>query len=397
MKKLFKINLILAAVCMLAMAGFTACEGPAGVPGEDGENGKDGTNGTNGLNSTASCIKCHNSSSDLLAKSKQLNHSLHGSGHAWEVEGTRNNCAPCHSNEGFLDVIAKNPSKKAYNASAAALANPTSFGCRTCHKIHTAYDSTDYALTTTTPVDMLIDTSKTLLADFPAGSSSHLCAKCHQPRLVKTMDFANNPTGTYTGINFRWGTHYGTQAAIASGRGAKEFTGAVAYTNSAHKAGASCASCHAAPAPASGSSLSGGHTFHIVDDNGLVNNTNGCKSCHADATVLAGKITNTRNEINTLVNQLGAKLDEIGGANGGILQKDASGYTGYVDIFEASSNPTGKWNASGTTGGRQPFPTINNKQAAAIVNFQLVLRDGSHGIHNFPYTKALLTNTIAAL
>lgn len=389
MKKLLRINLILAAVCMIAMAAFTACEGPAGAPGEDGKDGNAG------VDANETCKKCHNSSSGLLAKSKQLNHSLHATGHAWEDEGTRNNCAPCHSNEGFLDVIAKNPSKKAYLASASALVEPTSFGCRTCHKIHTAYDSTDYALTTTTAVDMLIDTTKTLLADFPAGSSSHLCAKCHQPRIVKYMDFANNPTGTYTGINFRWGTHYGTQAAIASGRGGKEFTGTVAYTNSAHKAGASCATCHAPSA--SGSSLSGGHTFHIVDDNGLVNNTNGCKSCHTNATTLTNMITSTRTEINTLINQLGAKLDEIGGTTGGILQKEGDVYTGYVDVYDASANPTGKWNSTGTAGGRSPFPTINNKQAAAIVNFQLVLRDRSHGIHNYPYTKALLTNTIAAL
>ena len=386
MKKFLRINLFLATVCILAMAAFTACEGPAGVPGEDGQAGVD---------ANETCKKCHNSTSGMVAKSKQLNHSLHASGEAW-LEGTRNSCAPCHSNEGFLDVIAKNTSKKAYNASAAALTDPTSFSCRTCHKIHTAYDSTDYAFTTTAPIDMLIDTTKTLTLDFGTGSSSNLCAKCHQPRIIKQMDFNGAPTGNYTAItSYRWGTHYGTQGAIAGGKGAMEITGTETYANSAHKAGATCASCHGAAA----SGISGGHTFSVVNEETGAINTNGCVKCHTTGTsALTTKINNTKTEIDGLLAQLGAKLDQIGGATGGILQKDASGYTGYVDIYDASANPNGKWKGTAAAAGSLPvFPAINNRQAAAIVNFMLVFRDKSHGIHNYPYTRALLKNTIAAL
>lgn len=379
MKKILRINLFLATVCMIAMAAFTACEGPAGVPGEDGKDGQAG------VDANETCKKCHNSSSGMLAKSKQLNHSLHVTGEAW-LEGTRNSCAPCHSNEGFLDVIAKKPAKNKYLASAATLTDPTSFGCRTCHKIHTAYDSTDYAFTTTAAIDMLIDTTKTLTLDFGAGSSSNLCAKCHQPRIVKQMDFNGAPTSAYTAItSYRWGTHYGTQGAIAGGKGAFEFTGTETYANSAHKAGATCASCHGAAA----AGISGGHTFSVVNEETGALNTNGCVKCHTTGTsALNTKINNTKTEIDGLLTQLGDKLATY-------LEKEGGVYTGYVDIYDASANPNGTY--KNPNSGNVAFPAVNNETAAAIANFQLVLRDGSHGAHNYPYTRALLKNTIAAL
>jgi hypothetical protein len=379
MKNFMKFNVLLAAIFIAASAIFSACEGPAGVPGTDG---KDGTDGLAGKDASESCRKCHNSSTDLVAKSKQLNHSLHVTGHAW-MEGTRNSCAPCHSHEGFMDVVSKNTPKQKYTASASALTDPTSFSCRTCHKIHTAFDSTDYALTTVAPVDMLIDTTKTLSLDFGTGSSSNLCAKCHQPRIIKQMDFANAPTTTYTGItSYRWGPHYGTQGAIVGGKGAFEIAGTLAYTNSAHKAGASCVSCH------SGSTVgtSGGHTFSVVNEETGSLNTTGCTKCHTNTTTLNSTIASVQTEIDGLLTQLGDKLALY-------LEVEDGKYTGYVDIYDANANANGRYRA----GTPAPFPTVDNKTAAAIANFMLVYRDKSRGIHNHPYTKALLTNTIAAL
>lgn len=379
MKKLMVFNGLLAVTLMVVIAMFTACEGPAGAPGTDG---KDGTDGLNGADASEACRKCHNSTSGLVAKSLQLNHSLHVTGEAW-LEGTRNSCAPCHSNEGFLDVLAKNPPKNKYNASASALTDPTPLGCRTCHKIHTAFDSTDFDLTTVAAIDMLIDTTKTLTLDL--GGSSNLCAKCHQPRIVKQMDFAGTPNGTYTGItSYRWGTHYGTQGAIVGGTGAFQFAGTEAYTNSAHKAGASCVDCHSAAA----SGISGGHTFSVVNEETGALNTNGCTKCHSNATTLKNTIATVNTEIDGLLQQLGDKLAAY-------LEKEDGKYTGYVDIYDANANANAQYRNPGS--GNVAFPAVDNKTAAAIANFQLVIRDKSRGVHNYPYTKALLTNTIAAL
>ncbi|HEX3009999.1 MAG TPA: hypothetical protein VHO90_20525 [Bacteroidales bacterium] len=379
MKNLLKTNVFLAAVTLAVAAIFSACEGPAGAPGNDGKDG------TAGIDANETCKKCHNSSSSLMAKSLQLNHSLHITGEAW-LEGTRNSCAPCHTSAGFLDVIANNTPKNKYNASAAALTDPTPLGCRSCHKIHTAFDSTDYNFTTVAAIDMLIDTTKTLTLDFGAGSSSNLCAKCHQPRIVKQMDFNGTPAGTYAAItSYRWGTHYGTQGAIAGGKGAFEFNGTEPYNNSDHKAGASCASCHAAAA----AGISGGHTFSVVNEETGALNTNGCVKCHTSGTsALTTKINNVKTEIDGLLTQLGDKLAAY-------LEKENGVYTGYVDLYDASANSNARY--KNPNSGNVAFPAVDNKTAAAIANFQLVLRDGSHGVHNYPYTRALLMNTIAAL
>lgn len=147
------------------------------------------------------------------------------------------------------------------------------------------------------------------------------------------------------------------------------------------------------------SGMSGGHTFFAKnEENGSIN-TNGCTTCHQSqitAKTFAGKITATQDTIKKYLAQLGSKLDAIGAANGSIMEKDGEGnYTGYVDIYDASSNKDA--NYKNPDKGNVAFPTINNKQAAAIVNFQLVLRDKSMGVHNFLYTKALLINSIEAL
>jgi hypothetical protein len=371
----------LIAGLSVAMLILISCEGPMGP---DGTEGKD---------ANETCKKCHNNESGLSSKFAQANHSLHLSGEAW-FEGTRNSCAPCHSKEGFLDVIKTGAPNNKYLASASVLNNPSPLGCGTCHNIHTAYDSTDWAFTFDGPVNLLIDTTKNVTVNL--NNSSQLCMKCHQPRIVKQMDFAGAPATNYTGIsNYRWGTHYGTVGAIFAGKGAFEISGTSAYANSQHTTLAECATCHMAPQ----NGLSGGHTFFARNEESNSINTNGCKSCHSNATTLTTLITTTQTEIKNLVIQLGAKLDEIGGATGGILEKDTDGnYTGYVDIYDAGSNPDAKWKGSASASGALPvFPAINNKQAAAIANFQLVVREKSLGIHNYTYTKALLSNTIAAL
>lgn len=360
-----------------------SCEGPMGP---------DGTDGTAGKDANETCKKCHNNNATLTSKFAQASHSMHMSGEAW-FEGTRNSCAPCHSKGGFLDVVTLNPPNNKYLASASVLSNPSPIGCGTCHQIHSEYDSTDFALTFTGPINLLIDTTKNITVNL--NNNSQLCMKCHQPRIVKQMDFAGAPTGNYTGISYRFGPHYGTVGAIFSGKGAFEIPGSMGYANSNHSSSSSCTTCHMATM----SGMSGGHTFFAKnEENGSIN-TNGCTACHQSqitAKTFAGKITATQDTIKKYLAQLGSKLDAIGGANGSIMEKDGEGnYTGYVDIYDASSNADA--NYKNPDKGNIAFPTINNKQAAAIVNFQLVLRDKSMGVHNFLYTKALLINSIEAL
>jgi hypothetical protein len=79
------------------------------------------------------------------------------------------------------------------------------------------------------------------------------------------------------------------------------------------------------------------------------------------------------------------------------LQKDPidGKYHGYFDIYDAGANPAGYW--KNPANGNPAFPALTNAQFGAILNFQLLVRDASGGVHNYAYTKKLLENTIAAI
>ena len=124
-----------------------------------------------------------------------------------------------------------------------------------------------------------------------------------------------------------------------------------------------------------------------------------------------------------MLNQLATKL-KVGGVE--ILNRNpdtgsnlwagltTNNYDGYLNIYDPINNPdgitynpggtfknpgstTGWTSAEITTNNGLPLITLTNAQMGAIINFQLCLRDYSLGIHNFAYTKALLTNSIAKL
>ncbi|NMC38852.1 MAG: hypothetical protein GYA41_11060 [Bacteroidales bacterium] len=408
MKNLLRLFMILFAAAFL----FSACEGPMGPAGADGNDG------TDGKDANETCKLCHNSDG-VIATANEYKHSMHFMGEAYE-EGTRNYCAPCHSNQGFLDVVKNNtpatitvnpsdPTKfiNNYVVSASALAFPGAIGCFTCHSsLHTNYAATEFLpLTSTAAVPMTMwGGSKSI--NF-TKTSANLCAKCHQPRpitassgaLIDYSKLISEPTANYTlsSISFRTGVHYGTQAAMASGTGGIEFGNG--YENSAHKNGASCSACHMA-AP---SGFTGGHSFVAAG------NFNGCNAtgCHTSMSASNAALTGVMEDIDLKLAELGSELDLI--ATPSILQKDpvTGEFTGYFDIYDPGSNASGKYKSPSTNGYTTDqrnynntlpsLPPITNAQFGAFINFALVLRDGSHGVHNYPYIKKLLENTLAAI
>jgi hypothetical protein len=266
---------------------------------------------------------------------------------------------------------------------------PGRLDCQTCHnKIHTTYTLDDFALTTTDAVPMVMWAgSKTITLK---NESSHLCVKCHQPRQVSgtagVINYAalvSTPTANYnmSSIGYRTGVHYGTQGAMHAGEGGIEF-GSGYDKEHPHNQGASCATCHMAQPLA----ISGGHSFE-VNFNGC--NTTGCHSNMSQQTLDAVSA-----EFDELLTTLAGEINAIGAGND-ILQRDPvdNEYHGYLDIFDRTANATGYWGATGN----RPFPTLTNEQFGAIINFQLLVRDGSHGIHNPEYMPALLEKTIEAL
>lgn len=383
MKNLIKTFLLIAAAGLIA-----SCEGPMGPAGADGLAGADGKDGKD---VNESCKECHNSTV-VEAKVIEYDHSVHGKSLLYEEEGGNTGCAPCHSHQGFLYVVKNNTPATAYSVNAAAATLPGGFTCSTCHNsMHTTYKLDDFFPLTTTAAVPLVMWGGTKTVNF-AKNEGNLCTKCHQPRPVAVSGVPINysllvsaPTTPYTlsTISFRTGVHYGTQGVMAAGVGAVEF--GTGYSNSHHVANASCSTCHMATP----SATAGGHSFEP--------NFNGCNTtqCHTGMSATSALYLATTNEINTLTNSLVAKINAIG-AGHDILQKDPDGsYHGYFDIYDANSNPTGYWR--NPANGTPVLPALTNAQFGAIINFQLVVRGGAKGIHNAPYIKKLLENTIAAI
>ncbi len=346
MKKFF---MLLGSSALILSGGLligtlNSCEGPAGPAGQDGQD------------ASATCTQCHNGESDLLAKNLQYEASTHAMGSTFER--TDAGCAPCHTNEGFHEVIASGVTSFA-DWEAASPDNPTPTSCRTCHNIHQAYDSTDWSLTTTEAFPALAVADKEI--DLGTGN---LCARCHQIRVAEPgLTMTAGPDSVMTSPY--WGPHHGPQGNIMAGVSPYEFSGSMSYSNSAHTTmiDDGCVTCHMAE-PTYGVQA-GGHTmkmtyaYHGSDAVWQA----GCVKCHTDEKALETKIEDTKSEIEGLITDLENALIARG-------------------ALTASGSPNGK---------------VSADEARAIVNYKMVEEDRSMGIHNYKYTKAILTNTLEAL
>lgn len=442
MRKLFLLSG--ATAMLLGVALLTSCEGPMGPAGADGQDGQDGADGTD---ANETCKLCHNPESvDLI--SAQYEFSKHGYGEVFFEEAGNTGCSPCHESEAFKDVVARNvPSTfSLVNGSYVnnyACSASTAYGaivCNTCHSsIHSTYNETDLpAFTTVEPVSMTMwGGAKEIDLTVDGDGSSNLCVKCHQPRPFtnsntdrNVLNYANlvaNPADTFyaltnpSGVNvlkpgYRSHPHYGTVGAIYAGEGGIEFDGTLSYSSSQHNSVATCAECHMAPM----NGVAGGHTFTAKG------NFNGCISCHPNLSSTSSDPAHwadKRNEIQTLLNQLAAVLN-LGGVD--ILNRNpdtesnlwvtltTNKYDGYLNIYDPINNPDGEANNPGGTF-KNPSPAnswsqaqkdhnatlpeivLTNAQMGAIINFQMCLREYSLGVHNYNYSKALLTNSLAIL
>jgi hypothetical protein len=408
---------LLKLLTLFTIAGFmfTACEGPMGPAGKD---------------ANETCKLCHNSRGvDSVFTMFKL--SKHSYGEAAFSESGTVGCAPCHTSEGFKDVVAKNTST-VFVLSGTTYSNPYAtsvdkgygeMNCAMCHSnIHTSYTDADFMPLTSIAAVPLTFTGGAKTVDLKQdGGKSNLCVKCHQPRpFTRTfgdknvIDYAalvsspttvffdgNNPTST-ANVNtvrpgYRTHTHYGTVGAIVAGKGGVEF--GTGYTNSQHATVASCEDCHMAPL----TGRTGGHTFFAKG------NFNGCNvtGCHNDA-AHNGPISSatttaywaaTRTEIKNLLNTLAAKLT-IGGVD--ILNRNpvsaensyvnydynfdgtaedflagvnlwagltTNNYDGYLNIYDPATNPLGA--SQNTKQFQNPSPASSWNAAQVAYNLTL--------------------------
>jgi hypothetical protein len=341
MKKITK--LILAAGLFVAAAGFilSSCtkEGPQGPPG---------TNGTNGTNAAATCQECHNFSDTIVAKIFQYNASKHASGSTLN-EALTAGCAPCHSSQGFEEVLLTGM----FN-DAAGITDAAPINCRTCHQIHKTYSRSDWSLAKTTQYRWRFDSTQ--LVNFtPDGGSANLCGRCHQARPASPG--LPNPSSTTDSIaitSSRWGPHHGPQSNMLAAKGA--FNDAN-FGTSPHKDHVGCMGCHGANAQGN---YVGGHTLTMTSAS-TGDNVAVCKPCHSSATSF--DIGGDQTAISILFQQLKVKLATINMLDTNTMLIKPKKYA-QADL-------------------------------AVFWNFQLVYADRSMGVHNYQYTSDMLNAGIA--
>lgn len=349
MKKLTFLSIfaLLVASAILVISGCTkeGEQGPAGPPGTNGTNGENGINGTDG---TAGCILCHDASQVMFAKINQWENSGHATGGNFERNGT--SCAPCHTSQGFREVLVTGE-----QVTAEAINNPNPINCYTCHKVHETYTTDDWGLTTTDAFALWINGE---VYDYGA---SNQCAHCHQPRIPDPLPVVGGDDVTVTSPY--WGLHHGPQSNMFLGTGGYEV--GTGYTNSSHTTMISngCVECHMATAygvQAGGHSFGMTYSYHGHD----VVNQAGCVACHTDPDALETKIEETKADIDQLLTDLKVILMDIG-------------------VLDDSDHIVpGTWTAD---------------QAGGVLNYNMVREDRSGGSHNYAYAKKLLENTITAL
>lgn len=333
---MIKLNLITLLSISLAMM-FASCtkEGPAGADGKDGTNG------------TVECVKCHENSQQIFEKSNQWA----SSGHALNGNFERNttDCAPCHTSQGFLEVL-----KTGAEVCENTIQNPNPPNCYTCHQIHTSYTEDDWNLTTTDPVVFQVNGVES------DQGTANVCINCHQARIPNPFPDVNG-TGLITITSSRYGPHHGPQGVLFAGTGGFEIGSG--YTNSFHTSMIenSCVACHMQDAygvQAGGHQM--GMTYNYHGSQEVL--TTSCMGCHPDASALTLKIENTQAAFNTLLDSLGTILiaNNMITASGSVVTGD------YTNI-----------------------------EAGIIYNYQLLKEDRSQGLHNFNYAKKLLENSIA--
>jgi hypothetical protein len=335
MKKLNYFTSLISAAAVVSLLTFAACtkEGPQGPPGEDGN---------------ATCGTCHDNSETVETAIGQWENSKHGFG-GTNFENAPG-CAPCHTSQGFKEALALDST-----ATSAAIENPASINCYTCHKIHDTYTAEDWNTRVTDPSPFWL-TGET--ADL---GKANLCIKCHQQRISYQIPDVTNPEGTYTVSSTRFGPHHGPQGTTLTGNGF--YLVGSGYMNSSH-AGITdaCINCHMASPVGY---ASGGHTW-IIDSEEEGMNFNGCLNCHTadEAETLKDELNV---EVTDLMTQLGTKLYAAG-------------------IY----NPEG-------TSGYAVKGDYTNRVAGAYWNFISIIEDKSGGVHNPKFVKKLLENTIADL
>jgi len=441
MKTVKQIMLVVLGLLFFALQGCTH-DDYIPVPGPAG------TDGTDGVTGTSSCETCHSvehqqpiidaynlSTHNLGVLNSNGTRSKHIYGtNTVFADGSLNSnrafCAECHSQEGYIDV------KKYGKPNPTGYANFQSISCEGCHGVtHRSFnftkDGNDYGLRNIAAVIQKTNPAFTLNASPTGGTSSaNTCIGCHQARPdsngyykrpvfeMNEKDASGNAVITGSGStqfyrfwsqrkladavapypagttfykiysNTGTGVHASEQGDLWMGINGIDIEGTAtrlpAAKTAKHYTAASCVQCHM-DKPKPGTVDNGSHTMKL--------SLQSCVSCHpAPETLLTSFHTKFDAEVAKLVAAFAAKPTYFTvSSTGSVSIKAFDSATGLPFPTTPSSGNTtaGTWYQS-----RTDFPL---KYVQAYWNFKLVTGDEGKGVHNPPYTMALIQNSIEAL
>jgi hypothetical protein len=352
----FKIWLLLLSIGAI----FAACEGPEGAAGLNGTDGTDGSDGADGASGNATCMSCHSTETKSNIEA-QFAISVHSSGeNAVDYAGARQDCAECHSHQGFVQFANT-------GSISGAISSPKAWECGTCHGLHETMEAGDYALRLTDPLLAVADKNESTTEMMDLGVNNNLCANCHR---IRTADPNTvNPGETDFEITSPYyGPHHGSQANVLAGYGFAEIEGPADYPEAGsakHLEEASCTGCHmgeffeGTPGTYStpGTKPMGGHSWNP--------SLHACNTCH-EANSTDFNYGSVRTDVEGRLETLKTQLITLNIMSG----DDEHGY--------------------------HPIPGIYPmKQASAFFNWTGLNDDRSLGAHNPKYVRALLINSIS--
>ena len=178
-----------------------------------------------------------------------------------------------------------------------------------------------------------------------AGAAQRACTGCHDI-------LVQNDEGGFSSC---------LQGSMLRGEGGSEFEGREYPAGPHGQIARRCVGCHMAASPEGEAGLRlGGHTFRVITkgEEPRVFNGTGCRDCHDDLAL--EDVRQSQAEVRELMRKLA-----------GLLPQNEDGEPRFPED-----------------------PALSDTEAKAAYNYYFVLKDGTWGVHNPQYIRALLTHSL---
>ncbi|MFH1862755.1 MAG: multiheme c-type cytochrome [bacterium] len=319
-----------------------ACHGPMGPTIYDHAPTMNFYTGTIDDPEPSMCAKCH----EQVEEWQESGHGMVLETHSMTLEefndewNGSNTCAPCHTGDGFAE--ANDP----YWTAAGRSEEAHLIGCQACHDPHE--DANEAQLRNLDPYTVIYDVENA--ATFQGYGTAQTCVQCHHARRS-----VSNVEGQIANGYAHFGPHGSPQMDMFVGSGSYEIDGYTYDRDHTHQAlSKSCVTCHMTTREHSDPlGWKGGHDFEA--------SVAACQGCHPDLTTEGvfdhgGGQTEIEDLMGQLLAAIGVPEDSLGSATATTVEQRMAGYA-----------------------------------------YAFVQSDGSRGVHNPAYAKALLENALAFL